>query len=147
MGGDEPPPRFAVYYWAGIRACLVRFTIPGGGGASPLTLGHTTPSLNMPDSSHFIELAKVFFKDMEVNHIPSVRATLHQGDQEIATGSAEVSDSRVMFFPSTPRVLESLLPTPISLKVLGSSSLIPLSESQMDFELSSRVIWFFDRVA
>jgi hypothetical protein len=101
----------------------------------------------MPDSSRFIELAKQFFADMEVNHISSVRATLHQGDQEIARGSAEVSGSRVMFFPSPPRVLESLLVTPISLKVLENSSVIPLSESQMDFELSSRVIWFFDRVA
>ena len=40
-GGDEPPPRFSVRGRAAIRACLVRSTVPVGGGRSPLSFDNT----------------------------------------------------------------------------------------------------------
>jgi hypothetical protein len=86
-------------------------------------------------------------KNIEVKSVPKVRAILYQGDHEIAKGSTEVGDDRVVFFPESPRVLESLPPTPISLIVLDNSREIHLSMSRSDFELSSRLMWFFQLVA
>jgi hypothetical protein len=84
-------------------------------------------------------------ENIQITNIPRVRATLFQGDHEITIGSAEVLDDRAMFFPNEPRVLETLMPAPISLKVSGTSPEVHLSQSKLDFEFSSRLIWFFDR--
>jgi len=42
IGGDEPPPRFSVRRWVAVRECLVRSTVPVGGGRSPLSLAIMT---------------------------------------------------------------------------------------------------------
>jgi hypothetical protein len=87
------------------------------------------------------------FKNIEFKDTPKVRAILYQGDREIAKGSAEVGDGRVLFHPDVAHVLENLMPTPAHLTLSESGHEVRLSQSQVDFELSSRLIWFFDYVA
>jgi hypothetical protein len=93
-------------------------------------------------------IAKAFsFKNIEFKDTPKVRAILYQGDREIAKGSAEVGDGRVLFHPDVAHVLENLMPTPAHLTLSESGHEVRLSQSQVDFELRSRLIWFFDYVA
>lgn len=45
VGGDEPPPRFSVRGWAGIRQHRLRSTVLVGGGRSPQTLCQETKTI------------------------------------------------------------------------------------------------------
>lgn len=92
----------------------------------------------------FKKLAKDLADNLQIVQARKIRASLYQDGHLIAKGSVEVGDGRVIFFPSDPHVLENPLPKPISLKPSETSPEIHLSQSQIDFELSSQLIWFFD---
>ena len=78
----------------------------------------------------------------------SFRATIHTGDQLLATGIVRLSETHndVAFVPESPQKLDAVLRVPIVLTLTKIAASLNLRHSPEFLELSTESYWIFERI-